>query len=46
MISPREKGVGRNPKCLFQTYKQMKPRTFFIPILGGRERVAVTQGKR
>lgn len=38
--------MGRNPKCLLQTYKQMKPRTLFIPILGGRERVAVTQGKR
>lgn len=38
--------MGRNPKCLFQIYKQTKPRTLFIPILGGRERVAVTQGKR
>ena len=39
--------MGRKPKCLFlfQIYKQMKPRTLLIPLLGERERVAVAQGQ-
>lgn len=44
---PGKRGVGRKPKCqcLFQIYKQTKPRTLFIPLLGERERVAVSQGQ-